>query len=169
MLRAREVLSDCELALRDFEAAGPTPYWRTRWTALVALLRSVGYVLKASDAPRSAELNEAIDKAWAELKKTKPEPRILWEFIEEERNNVIHAYEVGVRLNTTIRPGTVHMSMSGQDWSGPSGPTTYESFIRSGVYGGRDALEVCREAIAFWQGYLDRIETAARLKSGPVV
>lgn len=81
--------------------------------------------------------------------------------IEEERNNVIHAYEVGARLNTMIRPGTVHMSLSGQDMSGPSGPTTYESFIRSGVYGGRDALDVCHEAIAFWQGYLDRIESAA--------
>jgi hypothetical protein len=169
VLRAREVLADCKLALTDFEAAGPTLYWRTRWTAMVALLRSVGQVLHQIDAARSAELKEPIAKAWAELKRTKPEPRIFWEFIEQERNSILKAYEVGVRLNTTIRPGTLHMSLSGQDWSGPSGPTTYEAFMRSGVYGGRDALEVCREAIAFWQGYLDRIEAAARFKSDPTV
>jgi len=169
VLRAREVLSDCELALRDFEAAGPTPYWRTRWTALTALLRAVGHVLDKIDAARGGELKEAIAQAWAELNKTKPEPRIFWDFIEQERNNVLKIYEVGARLNTTLRPGTVYMSRSGQDWSGPSGPTTYEAFIQSGVYGGRDALEVCREAIAFWQRYLDRIETAAGLKSEPAV
>jgi hypothetical protein len=70
MLRAREVLSDCELALKDFEAAGPTPYWRTRWTALVALLRAVGHVLDKIDAARGGELKEAIAQAWAELNKT---------------------------------------------------------------------------------------------------
>jgi hypothetical protein len=148
------VLSDCELAFKDFEAAGPTPFWRTRWTALMALLRAVGHVLDKIDGARGAELREAIDEAWDEVNRTKPEPRILWEFIEQERNNVVKAYEVGVRLNTTITPG----------WSGPAA-TTYESFIRSGVYRGRDALEVCQEAIAFWEGYLDRIETAARLES----
>ena len=123
-------------------------------------MRAVGHVLDKIDGTQGAELKEAIAEAWAEVNRTKPEPRILWEFIEQERNNVVKVYEVGVRLNTTIRPGTL-----GQDWSSPSGPTTYESFIRSGVYGGRDALGVCREAIAFWRGYLDRIESTARLKS----
>jgi hypothetical protein len=67
VLRAREVLSDCELALRDFEAAAPTAYWRTRWTALIALLRAVGHVLDKIDGARSAELKEAIAEAWAEV------------------------------------------------------------------------------------------------------
>jgi len=169
MILAHDVLSDCELALADFQDSGPTPYWRTRWTALVALLRSVGHVLHKIDATRSAELKQAVDEAWAELKKTKPEPRIFWEFIEEERNNVLKAYEVGARLNTTMRPGTAHLSFSGRDQADPSGPTTYESFMRSGVYGGRDALEVCREAIEFWRRFLSDVEAAARVKSGPAV
>ncbi len=169
MIRAREVLSDCELALEDFQASGPTPYWRTRWTALVTLLRSVGHVLHKIDAARSAKLKQAVDEAWAELKRTKPEPRIFWEFIEEERNNVLKSYEVGARLNTTMRPGTENLSLSGQDQADPSGPTTYESFMRSGVYGGRGALEVCREAIDFWQWFLSNVEAAARVKSGPAL
>ena len=169
MIRARDVLSDCELALADFQAAGPTPYWRTRWTALVGSLRSVGHVLEKIDAEQSAELKQAVAEAWSELKKTKPEPRIFWEFIEQERNNVLKAYEVGARLNTTMSPGTGDMTFSGQGQAGPSGPTTYESFMRSVVYGGRTALDVCREAIEFWRQYLNNVEAAARAKSGPAV
>ena len=161
MTRAREVLADCELALADFEAAGPTPYWRTRWTGLVALLRCVGHVLHKVDAVQSTNLKKAVADAWDDLKKTMPEPRIYWEFIEEERNNILKAYEFGARMNTTVRPGTAHLSLSGEGWQGPSGPTTYDSFIRSGSYGGRDAVEVCLDAIAFWRDFLDRVETSA--------
>jgi hypothetical protein len=145
-MRAREVLLDCERGLADFEAAGLTPYWRTRWIAVVALLRSVGHVLEKTDKKQSPGLEKAINQAWNALKKTRPEPRIFWEFIREERNNVLKVYEIGARLNITITPG---------------GPTGYNSFIRSGIYGGRDAVAVCREAIAFWGKHLDDIETAA--------
>lgn len=161
-MRAREVLSDCERALTDFEAAGPTPYWRTRWTALVALLRSVGHVLQKIDAKQTPELKPVIDQAWAELKRTKPEPRVFWEFIEKERNNVLKAYQVGARLNITVRPGPASLSFSGRVDAAQSGLTTYETFMRSGFYGGRDALAVCREAIAFWDRFLDDVEATAR-------
>ena len=160
MLRAREVLADCELALADFEAAGPTPYWRTRWTGLVALLRSVGHVLHKVDAGQSGDMKKAIAAEWDRLSKSKPEPRIFWDFIEEERNNILKAYEFGARMNTTVRPGAAHLSFSGESSEGPSGPTTYESFIRSGTFAERDALEVCRSAIAFWRDFLNKVETS---------
>jgi hypothetical protein len=161
MSRAREVLADCELALADFEAAGPTPYWRTRWAGLVALLRCVGHVLHKVDTEQSSDLKKAVATRWDALKNSKPEPRIYWEFIDEERNNILKAYEFGARMNTTVRPGTTHLSLSGDSSQGPSGATTYESFIRSGTFGGRDAVEVCREAIAFWRTFLDSVEASA--------
>jgi hypothetical protein len=160
MLRAREVLADCELALADFEAAGPTPYWRTRWTGLVALLRCVGHVLHKVDAGSSGDLKKAIATQWDTLSKSKPEPRIFWEFIEEERNNILKAYEFGARMNTTVRPGAAHLSLSGEGSEGPGGPTTYESFIRSGTFAERDALEICRDAITFWRVFLDKVEAS---------
>lgn len=160
MLRAREVLADCEHALADFEAAGATPYWRTRWTGVVALLRAVGHVLQKIDAGRSEDIKKAIATEWENLRKSKPEPRIFWDFIEEERNNILKTYEFGTRMNTTIRPGTVHLSLSRESSEGPSGLTTYESFIRSGTFTERDALEVCQDAIAFWHVFLDRVETS---------
>lgn len=169
MTRAREVLADCELALTDFEAAGPTPYWRTRWTGLVALLRMVGHVLDKVDAKQSTSFKEAIRDAWEDLKTSKPEPRIFWAFIDEERNNVLKAYKVGARLNSTFRPGAAHLSLSGESQQGPSGPTTYESFIRSGVFDGRDAVDVCRDAITFWKDFLDKVDAGAKAKSGSAV
>jgi hypothetical protein len=161
-MRAREVPFDCKRALEDFEAAGPTPYWRTRWTAVVALLRAVGHVLQKIDAAQSPEFKKAIDDAWARLKQTKPEPRIFWEFIEAERNNVLKVYEVSARLNVTVRPGPAVLSFSDSIAAYQSDPTTYESFIRLGFYGGRDALAVCREALVFWEKFLNDVETAAK-------
>lgn len=161
-MRSRDVLAECRQALEDFLAAGPTPYWRTRWTGLVALLRSVGHVLDKIDGEQSVEWRRAVDEAWNRCKQTKPEPRILWEFIEAERNNVLKAYEVGARLNITVRPGPAVLSFSDSiARHQKSDATSYEAFLKSGFYGGRDAIAVCREAIDFWELYLNEVETAA--------
>jgi len=161
-MRARDVLEDCKQALRDFEASGPTPYWRTRWIGLVALLRSVGHVLDKIDGAQTPQWRKAVDEAWEKVKATKPEPRILWGFIESERNNVLKAYEVGARLNVTVRPGPAILSFSDSiAQHQKSDATLYESFIRAGSYGGQDALAVCREAVAFWETYLADVEAAA--------
>lgn len=168
MIRAREVLADCKQALADFEAAGPTPYWRTRWTGLVALLRAVGYVLKDIDAKQDDDLKKANDDAWDKLKNSKPEPLIFHEFIDLERHNVVHLYRIGARLNTEMVPGTGRLSFSGESQQGLSGSTTYDSSLLSGVFCGRDAAEVCREAIDFWKDYLDKVEAAAQGNSGSV-
>lgn len=49
MTRAREAVADCEHALADFEASWNTQFGRTRWVAVVTLLRTVGLVLYAVD------------------------------------------------------------------------------------------------------------------------
>ena len=162
-MRSRDVLSDCKRAVEDFEAAGPTPYWRTRWTAVVALLRSVGHVLDKIDGAQSPEWRRVVDEAWFRLKQTKPEPRVLWEFIEAERNNVLKAYEVGAQLTVTVRPGPAVLSFSDSIAAyQKSDATSYESFMQSGFYGGRNALAVCREALDFWEKFLNEVETAAK-------
>ena len=169
MIRAREVLADCEQALADFQAAGLTPYWRTRWTGLVALLRAVGYVLKDIDAKQDDYLKKASDDAWYKLKSSKPDPLIFYGFIDLERHNVVHLYRIGARLNTEIVPGSGRLSFYGESQQGLIGSTSYKSSILSGVFSGRDAIEVCREAIGFWKDYLDKVEAAAQAKKGSVV
>ncbi len=103
-----------------------------------------------------------MDHAWAKLKQSKPQPRIFWEFIEAERNNVLKAYEVGAQLNVAVRPGPAILRFSDSIASfQKSDATLYQSFIRAGAYGGQGALAVCREALTFWENYLNEVEADA--------
>ena len=157
---ARNVLKECELALADFEAGADTVHWRSRFVALITALRSVGLVLKLKDYPASSDTaKEAIDQAWERLKSSKSEPRIFHKFIDAERYNVAHLYDVNAGVNITARPGSLWVNLAtGESGSEPSGPTTYEYFMRYGPFQGQDPVKLCREAIAFWREYLDDIE-----------
>ncbi len=148
--QAREVLRDCERLLAAIGSDMPGELWRPRWAGLVALLRAVGHVLKEVDAARSPSTKQVVDAAWDELRQSKPEPKIFWQFIVAERNNVLKTYAFGVGVNTTVRPGTAGGS--------PGGPTTFEGFVRSGPFEGQDPLQLCREAIQFWNDYLNGID-----------
>ena len=156
---ARLVLSDCEGVLASIKEDMRSELWRPRWAGLVALLRAVGHVLDKVDGAHSPEAGQVIADAWSDLKKSKPEPRIFWQFIEEERNNVLKTYEFGPAMNITIRPGTAHLNLAtGDTYSSPSGPTTFDAFMRSGGFEGQDPLALCRDAIEFWRDHLDKID-----------
>jgi len=170
-VHARKVLRDSEHVLDVMTADMPTELWRPRWAGLVAFLRAVGHVLDKVDGDASDPARKVIDSAWQQLRQSKPQPAIFWEFIEAERNNLLKAYEIGAGVNIIVRPGAAWLNFAtGETGSGPGGPTTFEAFMRSGPFQGRDPLELCREAIAFWHGYLDSIdhEVAAR-QTGPAV
>jgi hypothetical protein len=161
-LRAREVVADAVTAIEDFEASAATPYWRTRWIAVVAILRAVGHVATNLDAAGDENLRSPIDSEFAELRRTRPEPTIYWNFIVEERNRVLKEMTLGAGLNITLRPGAAWYDMKTGETGGTEGePTTYDHFMRGGIYDGRDPRELCREAVAFWNGYLDRVEERA--------
>lgn len=158
-IRARQALADCEHALADFAAAANTEFQRSRWVAVMTLLRTVGLVLKAVDRPAAdAETRQRIDAAWKQLRASKPEPRIFWKFIDDERTKVVHFYEVRAAVNITVRPGpaTFGGTMFGAAFG--SGQTTFDYFMREGPFKGRDPLDLCREAITFWRVYLDAID-----------
>ena len=142
-VHAREVLRDCERLLDVIRPDMPTELWRPRWAGLVALLRAVGHVLRYVDGKESDAAGKVIRSRWDDLLKSKPEPTIFWEFIYRKRNNVVKTYAFGAGVNINITPG---------------GQTTFEAFMRSGPYQGRNPLELCREAIAFWHRYLDAID-----------
>jgi hypothetical protein len=84
-------------------------------------------------------LREAVDAAYAQLKATRPEHRIYWEFIEEERNNLLKVYEFGVQQNVTVRPGGVWWNpATGESGADRPGSTTYEHLVRGGSSVGQD-------------------------------
>ena len=156
---ARYVLSDCERVLGSMKEEMPSELWRPGWAGLIALLRAVGHVLDKVDGAHSPEAKQVIKDAWNELKKSKPQPRIFWQFVDDERNSILKTYEFGPAMNITIRPGTAHLNLAtGDTSSSPSGPTTFDAFMRSGSFEGQEPLTLCRDAIEFWRVYLDKID-----------
>ena len=168
-IKAREVLRDCGSLLAELTKDPPAELWRLRWAGLVTLLRAVGHVLHKIDGPSSPEARQVIGSAWEELKTSKPEPKILWEFIVSERNNVLKAYAFGPRIkNITVRPGPAWVNLAtGESGGSPGGPTTFDRFMRSGAFEGHDPRQLCREAIAFWSDYLDTIDHKAAERQRP--
>jgi hypothetical protein len=162
-IRARAALVDCEHALTDYEAGANTVFQYPRWVALITLLRIVGTVLDKVDRPAaSAEVQERIRDAWNRLKTSRPEPRIFHQFINEDRNLTLKAYEVRPSVNITIRLGGVWTNLkTGNSGNDPCGPTTFEFIMREGPFKGRDTRDLCREAIAFWRMYLDAIDATS--------
>jgi hypothetical protein len=160
--RAREVLGDCEHALTDFAASANTEFQRTRWVAMTTLLRTVLDVLEKVDGPAgSREARRRIDAARKRLhsEEGKVKWRIYHEFVEDERNNVVHVYEVLARVNATIALPSLSWMPAVDDPRGGTVTTTYDFIMKDGPYQGRDPRELCREAINFWRCYLDDIDS----------
>src|SRR5688500_15276332 len=95
MMKARQVLEDCKLALQHADLAINPEDLRIRWAALVMLLRAVGHVLDKVDGRGSPRLRDAIDRRWQLWRDDRVGYSIFCDFIEEERNNVLKAYAFG--------------------------------------------------------------------------
>ena len=146
---AREVLEDCRGAIDDIDGLVQGRVWRRRWVAGVVLLRSVGYVLAAVDVKINPQYKRAIADAWDRLSRSKPNPEIFWAFIDRERHNIVHEYEVGAGQGATV-----HL--------GQSRPVERHYLMNTGPFAGRDQREILREAIIWWETYLNDIDRAAR-------
>ncbi|MBZ0106945.1 MAG: hypothetical protein K8H84_15110 [Sulfuricella denitrificans] len=146
--QARLVLDDCRGALEELTDGVHDARWRRRWVAAMVLLRAVGHVLDNVDSQRDPKMQAAIADAWMQLKRRKPEPTIFWQFIYDERNNVVKEYLVGAGHNITVYPGADR-------------PADYQYVINTGPYKGRQQREVIAEAIKWWEQYLDAIDAAA--------
>ena len=163
---ARTVLEDCRTALATIHDVQGSD-WRWRWVAVVALLRSVGLVLYGTDREQGDDVwKQVIDKAWSQSK-----PPIFRDFIEEDRNNIIHEYRFragqSVRVfasAVTARFGIGTVPDASPDPVPPPRSPEYGYPITEGPYKGRDQHDVATEAIAWWEQYLDAIEAeVARL------
>lgn len=147
---AREVLEDCRGAIEEITEGVQGRVWRRRWVTAVVLLRTVGYVLAKIDINISSSYNQAINDAWTRLNQTKLNTPIFWQFIDAERNNIIHEYEVGAGQGATV-----HL--------GQNKPTVHHYLINTGPYSGRDQRDILRAAVSWWESYLDGIDQAVVL------
>ncbi len=143
---------------------------RVAWVSIVTLLRAVGHTLKEVDAKRDPVILEVVNQKWDAWLDSKPEPRIFWEFIQAERNNVVKQYEFGfTRAYTLTRPklGVAGLIVTADMLSvtgGPLPPQPFpelQSLIKEGPFRGRPEHEVAQEAADWWDAQLRDVEGQA--------
>ena len=160
---ARMVLEDCRYALTELRNDPQGPAWRIRWFGAVAMLRAVGHVLEKVDAKSCPELKKANDDWWTDLKSTKPNPAIFWQFIDTDRDAILKEYDHRAGQSVTIMSGVTQYDLrTGQEMTvTPGGPTTFTYEIHGGPFDGRDPRDVVRQAIEWWDQELTAIEKDA--------
>lgn len=169
---ARMVLQDVMHAidLHDDDLGGEA--FRVSWFSITGLLRAVGHVLDKVDSHRSEALELAINHAWAELQRTKPEPVIFWGFIESERNRFLKNYEHSVNRSVDLKlydsAGIKQNAVTSIIVSRSQGIDTrgadvdLKSTLDHGPFTGQNERQVARRAVKWWNAQLDDIDAHVR-------
>lgn len=149
---ARKVLADCKTAHGLLEAESDAARFRVVWVSGVALLRSVGHVLRKVDSRQDPRTAVAVGAAWERWKADKETNAIFWEFIEEERNNILKEYEFGFLsgpLDVLITPSDERFVLDGNLFCP----------IADGRFTGEDCRDILAEGIEWWEKELYEIES----------
>lgn len=107
------------------------PEWRMYWVYAVVNLRIIGHVLDKVDAQKSEKIGKIVKASWVEWNAKRDDHSIFWEFIENERNNILKTYRLGVEAHET---GIYHEPLD------------------------QDGIELVREAVYWWRDQLEKIE-----------
>lgn len=113
------------------------PEWMTTWFAGVALLRTIGHVLRNLDRKRGPHFQHVIDTFWADIKSNRITHWIFFDFIERERNNILKEFSFGASLPTDPDDTRILVYDSHSDW---------------------DAAQLFREAVYWWRAQLEHME-----------
>jgi hypothetical protein len=151
---ARDVLGDCREARADLVDGIMGSEWRRKWTLVVTLLRTVLHVLDKVDGEGDPAVRVAVSDAWDNLKRTKPNPDIFWQFVDEDRNLIVKLYKHRAGQNASVflgEPVVVETSYSMND----------------GPFVGQDPRDVADRAITWLGDYLDAIDEAVSTAERP--
>lgn len=171
---AREVLTDCRLALEMLQDETESDRWRVHWAGAVALLRAVGHVLLNVDQPADRAIAETGRAAHRRWKSDDPAHLIYRDFIEDERNSILKEYRskvhplgmVDVAVQLTLQnPETGEIKYVDQVM--PLDENLFRP-MTEGYGAGEDARDVYQEAIDWWERELSAIEAAASDRPGTV-
>jgi hypothetical protein len=149
MLKAYDVLHDCRVALELLESETRPDVFRVLWVAGVSLARAVGHVLHKVDAERDDATKRVVGIAYQSWQVNRSENAIFWDFIEEERNQVLKQYEIG------FLAGPVDVVVGAETF-------TLDDHlfcpVTDGPYAGEDCRDLLAEAIEWWSTQLAQIE-----------
>ncbi len=152
-LRARGTLSDCKKAVvllkrnEDDEDGN----WLVYLVAAIALVRAVGHVLIKIDGQKEAKIGDFLKRNWPSWK----QEDIYCHFIEEERNNVLKAYQFPAEpVFLATKSGKRLTSKSGAYFVSPR-----HMCMTSGFYKGRHIMDLFEDAISWWDSKLQQVES----------
>lgn len=157
-LEARQVLEDCRYALELAEHALTDQDFRVHWVALIALLRSVGQVLKGVDGAKDKRIREKVNELWKEWSDNKDENSLFWNFIKHERDLVLKEYS----FNTQSDPVFITIANDNDNDVDLISYQLDEGIFKplvNGLYAGKDGRDIAREAIEWWEIQLQAVES----------
>jgi hypothetical protein len=105
-------------------------------------------VLEKVDAPKTAIASVAIAKAYSRWKSDIEGNAVFWEFIKEERDNVLKEYVVGFSSDP------VNVVLGGKSYLIDD---LLFCSILDGRFAGQDCRDVLDQAIDWWEKELDAI------------
>ena len=159
---ARIILQDLKHAISRHDNSLAGEHFRASWFTIVCLLRAIGHVLDKVDSDISEPMKRAISEKWQNLKNSKNENKIFWEFIEPERNRFLKNYKHNVK-RTILLSNSSEFSLTIDVGKSQgiclSTEDATESIIAYGPYAGRPEIEVAWEAYHWWRKYLDEIDS----------
>lgn len=164
MLLARVAYNDGVLAVEYLESATDDAHFRLFWITCCASLRAIGHVLHNVDAAMGTqELRDAINVSWQSWKAERNDHPIFWEFIEQERNLMLKAYDVGYSRqgSTMIVPDD-----TAGEWVSELVSSDLYTPMRRGCYSGHDARDLVREALQWWDRQLNILEAMSSRADG---
>lgn len=158
---ARRVLDDCEAALDMLQDEEDGRRWRVLWVGAIALLRTVGHVLRNVDGA-DPTARPVVDAAWARWKDDRSDNAVFWEFIEQERNNILKKYRFSVLDSAEVglvvtRGDESAGQLVAHETPFVLGENLYRP-IKDGFGMREDARDVYDEALKWWDAELSRIE-----------
>lgn len=153
--QAKKVLNDLKQSYAMLENEEDYTKFRVLWVAAITLARAVGHILDKVDSKQSILMKTIIDKKWKNLKnnENRAENIIFFEFIENERNQILKEYEFGM-LSSPI-----NLMIEGKDSVFTLNSCMYMP-LQDGKYTGEDCRDVLAEAIIWWENYINEINLA---------
>ena len=157
---AREVLDDCRVVLEMLDDEKDEQRWRVLWAGAMALVRTVGHVLRNVDG-KDPTVRPHVDSAWDRWKADRVTNAIFWDFIEKERNNILKEYEFSVLDSSVAGLAAVEIDPhTGHAVAVEFGYLDENLFrpIEKGFGKEEDPRDVYQEALEWWDAELSRID-----------
>jgi hypothetical protein len=156
-MKARELYKDCLYArecLRDAVNQGNLNQARLFWFAALAMVRSIGDVVKNVDANGRSQFEAELVTRW---KLWKAEPMFA-DFIKPERDAIVHEYESSLAEEGNLFPKDGG-SLLLENGNALPRDTTITRLVKSGGMFEGSAPEVAlSEALAWWEEKLSELE-----------